>query len=34
MKMDLDPATGTDIIDVDVGDEKVEGKGSGKWEVT
>jgi len=29
--MDLDPATGTDIIGVDVGDGNVEGKGSGKW---
>ena len=34
MEMDLVPATGTDIIGVDVGDGKVEGRGSGKWEVT
>ena len=30
-EMDLAPATGTDIIGVDVGDGKVEGRGSGKW---
>ena len=29
--MDLAPATGTDITGVDVGDGKVEGRGSGKW---
>ena len=30
-EMDHAPATGTDIIGVDVGDGKVEGRGSGKW---
>ena len=30
-EIDLAPATGTDIIGVDVGDGKVEGRGSGKW---